>query len=1224
MSPDDVVRVVACVIRRDASIDLGITFRQDVVNGCLVIDSIAGNGLFAHTGLRLDQQLVKINGHSCYRISKKNLDKTETILKQAKGIVTIEVQSPNPVISNEPTITERQIFTIQKATQTFQLGLGLEKIQTPEDSLRIVKLSATFQKVLGIKPGLQLVGINGSPCDVNDIDSVHEQMKQAFPLLTLECIATVMNQKEEEKEQQAEEKVQTLDENLRVVACIVRSDVDLDLGIAFRRDEENGHLIVSSVSKTGFFANTGLKPNLRVVKINGHRISKKRMDQAVELLQQAKGLITIEAQTSASKPSDESTVSERQIFSIQKATKSFQLGLGLEKIQTPDDTLRIVKVSPTFQKVLGLRQGLELLNINGTSCNVNDIDGVHKQMSEAFPMLTLECMATVVNKKPEEEDDEENIRVVACIVRPESNMDLGITCHADTEHGCLVIDTVSKDGYFAGTGLRVNQFIVKINGKRISQKNLTQAVELLKKARGRVTLETVSMKNPEANYERRFFSIQKTSENFQLGLGLGALQLPDESAPSLRILEVSQTFQKVLGLRPGLQLLKVNGSRCNMNDIPSVHSQMDHVFPMLSLECIATMIRKKKEEEKPAVEIKEISVAKEETKEEDKLRVVACIMRANASVDLGITFVKDFENGHLTIESLAADSPFASTGLQAGQKIVKINGKKTPKRKLEQAVESVQQAKGRITIEAESIATDARPTSERQIFSIQKASKSFQLGLGFSLEQTDSTPLLRIVKASQTLERVLGLKQGLQLLKINGVPCDTNDIQSIHAQMDAAFPILSLECFATFEPVEMRLHRVDSDLTEAVSAGGSAGGSGGSADGYISVEHDEEARLVAEAKAKAEDEARLKAEEEAKQKAEEEVRLAAEEKTREEEEARRKAEEETRLKAEEEATLKIEEEARIAAEEAEAARLKIEVEARIAVEEAEATRLKAEEEVRIAAEESQAARLKAEEETRLAAEAEASQLKAEAEAKAKAEEEAILKADAEAEAEEVARLEAEEKARVAGKEAEASRLKAEEEARLAAEAEAARLKAEEEANLKAEAEAKAKAEVEAQARAEEQARRKAEEEVKRKAEEEARLKAEAVAEVRRKEEEEARLKAEAEAKAKAEEEAILKAEEEARLKVEEDYRLKVEEAARHQAEQEAKEQAQEEARLKAYRESRLRVEEEARLWEEASNQAEEEANIAAAEEKKREERREKRLAASRESRKYDCARSIIV
>lgn len=1178
MSPDhDFVRVVACVIRRDASIDLGVTFRQDVVNGCLVIDSIAGNGLFANTGLKLDMQLVKINGHRCYQISKKNLDKTETILQNAKGIVTIEVQSQHPILSNEAAITERQIFTIQKTTKSFQLGLGLEKIQTPDDSLRIVKLSPTFQKVLGIQQGLQLVSINGSPCNVDDIDSVHEQMKQAYPLLSLECIATVINQKKKAEQTPTaaasttvakEEK--ELDENLRVVACIVRANPDLELGITFRRDEENGFLIIDSVSNNGFFADTGLKPNLKVVKLNGHRISKKRMDQAVELLQQAKGLITIEAEISASQPSEDATVSERQIFSIQKATKSFQLGLGLERIQTPDDTLRIVKVSPTFQKVLGLKQGLELLNVNGASCNVHDIDSVQKQMSQAFPMLTLECMATVVNKKPEEEDDDENIRVVACVVRPDSATDLGITYHAEMEQGVIVVDTVAKEGPFARTGVKAKQFIVKINGKRISQKNLAQAVELLKQVKGRVTLETVSIKNAEASYERRFFSIQKTSKNFTLGLGLGALQLPEESAPLLRILEVSPTFQKVLGLRPGLQLLKVNGARCNMNDIPSVHSEMDHVYPMLSLECIATIIRKKKEDEKPAVEIKEISVAKEETKEDGDVRVVACIMRPDPSVDLGVSFSKDFENGQLLIESMTPNSLFANTGLQPGQKIVKINGKKTPKRKLDQAVESILQAKGRITIEAESTKTGAQAAPERQIFSIQKANKSFQLGLGLALEQTDGAPSLRIVKASQTLERVLGLKQGLQLLKVNGMPCKVQDIQSVHAQMDEAFPILSLECFAKFQPVEMKIHRVDSDLTEAVSAGGSLGGS-------ASVDQDEEAKLVAEAKAQAAKEARLKAAEEARLAAEEEARLAAEEKAKAEEEARIKAEEDARRKAEEEARLKAEEEARIKAEE---------------------DRLKAEEEARIAAEEAGAARLKAEEEARLAAEAEAAQLKAEAEAKVKAEEEARLQAEAEAEAEEAAKKEAEEKARIAAEESEAARLKAEKEARLAAEAEAARLKAEEESRLKAEAEAKARAEVEAQARAEEEARRKAEEAAKLRAEEEA------------------RRKAEAEAKVQAEEEARLKAEEDERLKAEEEFRLRVEEAAKRQAALEAKEQAQEASRLKAYRESKLRVEEEARLWEEASQQAEEEAKIAAVEEKKREERREKRLAASRESRKY--------
>ena len=212
----------------------------------------------------------------------------------------------------------------------------------------------------------------------------------------------------------------------------------------------------------------------------------------------------------------------------------------------------------------------------------------------------------------------------------------------------------------------------------------------------------------------------------------------------------------------------------------------------------------------------------------------------------------------------------------------------------------------------------------------------------------------------------------------------------------------------------------------------------------------EEAR-IAEEKAKAAEEARLKAEAEAKAKAEEEARLA----------------EEARLKAEAEAKAKAEEEARLAEE----ARLKAEAEAKAKAEEearlAEEARLKAEAEAKAKAEEE--ARLKAEAEAKAKAEEEA-RLKAEAEAKAKAEEEARLKAEAEAKAkaEEEARLKAEAEAKA----------KAEEEARLA-----------EEARLKAEAEAKAKAEEEA--RLAEEARLKAEAEAKAKAEEEARLKAEA-------------------------------------------------------------------------------------------------------------------------------------
>ncbi len=207
-------------------------------------------------------------------------------------------------------------------------------------------------------------------------------------------------------------------------------------------------------------------------------------------------------------------------------------------------------------------------------------------------------------------------------------------------------------------------------------------------------------------------------------------------------------------------------------------------------------------------------------------------------------------------------------------------------------------------------------------------------------------------------------------------------------------------------------------------------------------------------KAQAEEEARLQAEAEAKAKAQAE------------EDARAKAEAEAKAKAqaEEEARAKAEAEAQAKAQAEEEARAKAEAEAQ--------AKAKAEEEARAKAEAEAQAKAQAEEEARAKAEAEA-------QAKAQAEEEARAKAEAEAQA----KAQAEEEARAKAEAEAQAKAKAEEEARAKAEAEAqAKAQAEEEARAKAEAEAQAKAqaEEEARAKAEAQAKVKAEEKPKEK------------------------------------------------------------------------------------------------------------------------------------------------
>ena len=380
--------------------------------------------------------------------------------------------------------------------------------------------------------------------------------------------------------------------NVRVVACVVRPDPLVDLGIAFNPDLSLGCLIIASVSPNGLFAKTGLQVNQKLVKISGRncvKLSKNKLEKALDLLNNATGLITLEAESMST---DSSTSEEVQFFSIQKLTKTFKLGIELETIEAPDDQLRITKASPTLERVLGLKPGLQLISINGRQAQVNDIPGVLKTMDSAFPMLTLECRVKEVNPNHKvAEIYDENTRVVACISRPETFLELGISFLHDTERDCLAIKAIAHNGLFAKTGLKVNQKVVKINGRRISKKNYAKAEEIMTNATGFLIIEAVSFSGPptlqqSTIYERQTFSIQKTKKNFQLGLGLEQLKTPDGFPSGLRIVSALPLCERILGLKPGLRLLKVNGVACDVNDIDSVHQQMNEAFPILSLECL--------------------------------------------------------------------------------------------------------------------------------------------------------------------------------------------------------------------------------------------------------------------------------------------------------------------------------------------------------------------------------------------------------------------------------------------------------------------------------------------------------------------------------------------------------------------------------------------------------------------------------------------------------------
>ncbi|CAJ1933678.1 unnamed protein product [Cylindrotheca closterium] len=215
-------------------------------------------------------------------------------------------------------------------------------------------------------------------------------------------------------------------ESIRVVACIIRPSKNVPLGLKLEEQDEevivsgeaeevekpdggNGNgvhknktdvvkkrqkLVVTSVEQNGLFANTGLQSNMELVKINGHvwsNIRKHKLDKAMKLLQQATGRISLEAVTTPLDNSSKTdTIGERQIFSIEKANRSFALGLQLTKLSN-SQKVEITEASAVFENVLGLKTGLLLSKVNNII--VTSAHQAQALMADAYPILSLECEA---------------------------------------------------------------------------------------------------------------------------------------------------------------------------------------------------------------------------------------------------------------------------------------------------------------------------------------------------------------------------------------------------------------------------------------------------------------------------------------------------------------------------------------------------------------------------------------------------------------------------------------------------------------------------------------------------------------------------------------------------------------------------------------------------------------------------------------------------------------
>jgi hypothetical protein len=435
----------------------------------------------------------------------------------------------------------------RKFRNVSKLGLSLHQSESEseseENAVMIQKVSPVFQKKTALVAGLRVLHINSTA--ITSLEQAN-QILQEIPLHHELLI-------------QVQAKVVTAKKSTSAKRINFLSSSSEKVGLSILQDPKTSKILIVKVDPNGMFPS--LQVNSILHAVNGQVLTS--FNKALELLQQNKTLTLVVLET---EDDEEREVSEQAVEgSPGQAAES-------QKEAVHEETPEALPSTPAILEVI---QSVDVSNGSTTPSPSQASDqespqAVQHESPEALPSTPaiVEVIQTVdvsngtttpippqasdqeppqavQHENPEAlsstpaivkviqtvdvsngtttpippEASNESIRVVACIIRPSQDMDIGVTLQQDSDSDQLRITSVDNNGLFANTGLQANMSLLKINGhvwSNIRQQKLAKAMELLQKATGRITLE--AMTEHFESSERQVFSIQKATPTFSLGL----------------------------------------------------------------------------------------------------------------------------------------------------------------------------------------------------------------------------------------------------------------------------------------------------------------------------------------------------------------------------------------------------------------------------------------------------------------------------------------------------------------------------------------------------------------------------------------------------------------------------------------------------------------------------------------------------------------------------------
>ena len=440
-----------------------------------IVTKIKEDSIIAASELAVDMNLTSINGISFDGMS---LDQAIGLFKRAVGEVEVKAFPKPPP------------FTViaKKETMADKVGLGFAQDKTGAIVISSISETSIFADTR-LKKFNKVLSVNGFEVDGMKKEDAIFLIRNAMGVITL----VVEKYEPEFDTKPVVKKISSAESTPQVVTVTaVKETKASKVGVGFAQDK-NGNIVISNIAATSIFAGTELKKYMKVVSVDGTSVDGMSKEDAISLLREAEGEVTIVAEqyvpefdkVAKKAPEPEPLPVVEGGFTATKATKSSKVGVGFAQDINGAIVVSNIAATSIFAGT-GLKKFMKVESVNGTS-----VDGMTKE--EAIGLLReAEGDVTLVAEQyvPEFEPKVKAVPILEGVYaanKATKSSKVGVGFAQDNT-GAIVVSNIAPTSIFVGTGLKKFMKVESVNGTRVAGMTKEEAIGLLREAEGNITI----------------------------------------------------------------------------------------------------------------------------------------------------------------------------------------------------------------------------------------------------------------------------------------------------------------------------------------------------------------------------------------------------------------------------------------------------------------------------------------------------------------------------------------------------------------------------------------------------------------------------------------------------------------------------------------------------------------------------------------------------------------